>query len=76
MTRLELTEEAFSFVLAGGMFHAVPWLCDQLKLMLPSLAPNSRTIRLEAEPALGAVRLAIAELHGGATIPVYRPNVT
>ena len=76
MTRLELTDENFSFVLAGGMFHAVPWLCDQLKLMLPSLAPNSRTMRLEAEPALGAVRLAIAELRGGATIPVYRPNVT
>ena len=76
MTRLELTEEVFSFVLAGGMFHAVPWLCDQLKLMLPALAPKSRTIRLEAEPALGAVRLAIAELRGGATIPVYRPNVT
>jgi N-acetylglucosamine kinase len=76
MTSLDLTEETFSFVLAGGMFHAVPWLCDQLKLMLPSLAPHSRTIRLEAEPALGAVRLAIAELHGGATIPVYRPNVT
>jgi len=76
MTSLELTEETFSFVLAGGMFHAVPWLCDQLTLMLPSLAPNSRTIRLEAEPALGAVRLAIAELHGGATIPVYRPSIT
>ena len=76
MTRLELTEAEFTFVLAGGMFHAVPWLCDQLKLMLPALAPNSQTIRLEAEPALGAVRLAIAELQGGATLPVYRPNIT
>jgi hypothetical protein len=73
---LSLTEAEFSFVLAGGMFHAVPWLCEQMKLMLPALAPNSQTIRLEAEPALGAVRLALAELRGGAKIPVYRPNLT
>jgi len=76
MTRLELSDAEFSFVLSGGMFHAVPWLCDQLKLMLPALAPNSRTLRLEEEPALGAVRLALAELKGGARIPVYRANIT
>ncbi len=76
MSRLELADADFAFVLAGGMFHAVPWLCDQLKLMLPALAPNSQILRLEAEPALGAVRLALAELGGGANIPIYRPNVT
>ena len=76
MTRLELIDAEFSFVLAGGMFRAVPWLCDHLTLLLPALAPHSQTIRLEVEPALGAVRLAIAELRGGAAIPVYRPNVT
>jgi hypothetical protein len=58
------------------MFHAVPWLCDQLKLLLPALAPRSYTVRLETEPALGAVQLALAELRGGAAIPAYRPNVT
>jgi N-acetylglucosamine kinase-like BadF-type ATPase len=76
MARLDLREEAFAFVLSGGMFHAVPWLCDQLKLLLPSLAPRSRTLRLETEPAMGAVQLAIAELHGGASVPTYRANVT
>ncbi len=76
MSRLELADADFAFVLAGGMFHAVPWLCDQLKLMLPALAPNSQILRLEAEPALGAVRLALAELGGGANIPIYRANVT
>jgi N-acetylglucosamine kinase-like BadF-type ATPase len=76
MTRLSLKDTPFSFVLAGGMFHAVPWLCDQLKLLLPSLAAHSRTIRLETDPATGAVQLAIAELHGGARIPAYRPNAT
>jgi N-acetylglucosamine kinase-like BadF-type ATPase len=73
MKRLEMDRESFSFVLAGGMFHAVPWLCDQLKVLLPSLATNSRTIRLEEDPALGAVQLALAFARGRAKIPDYRP---
>jgi N-acetylglucosamine kinase len=76
MARLNLKDAPFTFVLAGGIFHGVPWLCDQLQLMLPSLAPQSRTIRLEAEPAMGAVQLALAELRGGARVPTYRPNAT
>ncbi len=76
MTRLELTDKGFTFVLAGGMFHAVPWLCDQMQLLLPALAHQSRIMRLEDEPALGAVKLAVAELHGGAKVPVYRANIT
>ncbi len=75
-TRLGLDDDEFSFVLAGGMFRAVPWLGDQLTLMLPALAPRSRIIRLASEPALGAVRLALDELRGGARIPSYRPNLT
>jgi N-acetylglucosamine kinase-like BadF-type ATPase len=75
MMRLELTDKAFTFVLAGGMFRAVPWLCDQMRLLLPALAPLSHVMHLEEEPALGAVRLAIAELHGGAHVPVYRTNI-
>jgi hypothetical protein len=67
-----MERESFSFVLAGGMFHAVPSLCDQLKLLLRSLAPNSRTIRLNEDPALGAVQLALAVAHGRAKIPAYR----
>ena len=76
MNRLELGDKAFTFVLAGGMFRAVPWLCDQMQLLLPGLARESRVMRLEQEPALGAVRLALAELRGGAKLPVYRPNAT
>lgn len=75
MTRLELTDTPFTFVLAGGMFHAVPWLCDHMQLQLPALAHHSRVIRLDEEPALGAVRLALADARGGATLPVYRPNI-
>jgi N-acetylglucosamine kinase-like BadF-type ATPase len=73
MRRLEMERESFSFVLAGGMFHALPWLCNQVKNLLPSLAPQSRTIRLEQEPALGAVQLAVAVAQGRAKIPAYRP---
>jgi hypothetical protein len=29
-------------------------------------------MHLEAEPALGAVRLALAEIKGGARLPVYQ----
>jgi hypothetical protein len=76
MARLELSERPFTFVLAGGMFHALPWLCDQLELLLPALAHQSRVMRLNNQPALGAVRLAIAEMNGGARLPVYRPNAT
>jgi len=76
MNRLELTDQPFTFVLSGGMFHAVPWLCDQMQLQLPALARQSTVMRLSEPPALGAVRLALGELHGGAKLPVYRPNLT
>jgi N-acetylglucosamine kinase-like BadF-type ATPase len=70
--QLELIDEEFSFVLAGGMFKAVPWLREEVTRMLPTIAPRSRTIPLDVEPALGAVRLALAEIHGGARIPTYK----
>jgi len=74
MKRLEMERDSFSFVLAGGMFHAVPWLCDQLKTLLPAIAKDSRTIRLEKDPAVGAVQLALGIAQGRAKIPAYRPN--
>jgi N-acetylglucosamine kinase-like BadF-type ATPase len=73
--RLEMESESFSCVLAGGMFRAVPWLCDRMKRLLPSVAPHSRAILLEEEPALGAVQLALALAQGRARIPAYRPNL-
>jgi N-acetylglucosamine kinase-like BadF-type ATPase len=69
--RLGMTNDEFTYVLAGGMFHAVPWLREQLTRLLPTIAHRSRTYHLEAEPALGAVRLALAEARGGASVPVY-----
>jgi N-acetylglucosamine kinase-like BadF-type ATPase len=70
--RLRMTDDSFNFVLSGGMFQALPWLRQQLMRLLPGVAQRSRTIHLEAEPALGAVRLALAEMKGGARLPVYQ----
>lgn len=69
--RLDLRDEAVPFVLAGGVFSGVPWLCDELHRRLPGIAPRGLVSRLSVEPALGAVRLALAEARGGARIPAY-----
>jgi N-acetylglucosamine kinase-like BadF-type ATPase len=69
--RLEIAGSEFPFVLAGGMFRAVPWLEEELGRRLPLASPRSRTILLGVEPASGAVRLALAEAHGGYSVPIY-----
>ena len=69
--RLAIREEAFDFLLAGGVFQGVPWLAEELHRRLPAIAAQAGVRRLTAEPALGAVRLALAEARGGAQIPRY-----
>jgi N-acetylglucosamine kinase-like BadF-type ATPase len=70
--RLDMQDEAFVFVLAGGVFRVVPSLVDALTHRLVAVAPRSKVQRLDREPASGAVRLAIAEAHGGAQLPRYK----
>jgi N-acetylglucosamine kinase-like BadF-type ATPase len=70
--RLELVGRPFVFILAGGIFKAVPWLQDELSRRLPLTAPGSTVRALEGEPASGAVRLALQEASGQAAIPRYR----
>ncbi len=70
--RLELMADSFSFILSGGIFRAVPWLGQELARRLPTAAPRSLVIRLDREPAEGAVTLALQEARGGARIPVYK----
>ena len=72
--RLEIVGSEFPFVLAGGIFRAVPWLEEELSRRLPLASPRSRTIVLDVEPALGAVRLAIADARGAYTVPAYRAD--
>jgi N-acetylglucosamine kinase-like BadF-type ATPase len=70
--RLEMRGEAFGYHLAGSVFRLVPWLVAELSRRLPEVAPRSTVQLLEGEPAMGAVRLAIAEARGGARIPRYK----
>jgi N-acetylglucosamine kinase-like BadF-type ATPase len=69
--RLDMQDDPFVFVLAGGVFRVVPSLVDALTRRLVAIAPRSRVQRLDREPASGAVRLALAEARGGARVPRY-----
>jgi N-acetylglucosamine kinase-like BadF-type ATPase len=69
--QLRMRDESFEFVLAGGVFGGVPWLADELTRRLPEVAPRATVRQLAVEPAMGAVRLALAEARGGARIPSY-----
>ena len=71
IARLDLDAEPFVCVFAGGIFQAVPWLGDELHARLVAASPRCRVVRLAVEPAMGAVRLALDELHGGALLPAY-----
>ncbi|HEX7136477.1 MAG TPA: BadF/BadG/BcrA/BcrD ATPase family protein [Vicinamibacterales bacterium] len=71
-SRLEMRGEAFTFHLAGSVFRLVPWLVAELSRRLAEVAPRSAVATLDAEPAMGAVRLALAEARGGAHIPRYK----
>jgi N-acetylglucosamine kinase-like BadF-type ATPase len=70
-THLQMQDDSFVFVLAGGMFRVVPRLAARLTECLAPVAPAARAQVLQIEPAVGAVRLALAEARGGALLPVY-----
>ncbi len=70
--RLELIGQAFVFILAGGIFRAVPWLQQELERRLPVASPGSRVRMLDREPAHGAVALALQEAQGRAVVPAYK----
>jgi N-acetylglucosamine kinase-like BadF-type ATPase len=72
--RLDLVGSEFPFVLAGGIFRAVPWLEEELARRLPLASPRSRTMLLNVEPAGGAVRLALADARGSYTVPGYKAD--
>ncbi len=70
--RLGMDDAPFPFILAGGIFRAVPWLRDEMQRRLPLAVPNSTARLLDREPAAGAVSFAIQEAKGGARIPRYQ----
>jgi N-acetylglucosamine kinase-like BadF-type ATPase len=69
--RLGMRGAVFPLVLAGGIFRGVPALRARVLERLPDVAPRSQPRLLSEEPAVGAVRLALAEARGGARLPVY-----
>jgi N-acetylglucosamine kinase-like BadF-type ATPase len=71
VTRLDMRGEVFPTILAGGIFKAVPWLAGEVMGLVSEVAPRSTPRVLDVEPAAGAVRLAVAEAHGGAKLPAY-----
>jgi N-acetylglucosamine kinase-like BadF-type ATPase len=70
--RLAMQHEIFTLVLSGGIFRAVPLLAQEVTQRLPSVTPRARIQPLDREPAIGAVRLALAEARGGARVPAYK----
>ena len=71
IARLEMRGNAFPTVLAGGIFRGIPWLVDDITNRLSEIAPRSWVRPLDVEPAIGAVRLAIAAVHGSFAHPTY-----
>jgi N-acetylglucosamine kinase-like BadF-type ATPase len=72
VSRLGLHETPFAFVLAGGVLEGVPRLAAGVEAHLRELAPHGRIVRLDREPALGAVALACAAARDELHLPSYK----
>ena len=71
ISRLEMRGEQFPILLAGGMLKRSEWLAAEVERRMAEVAPRSEVRPLTHEPALGAVRLALAEASGGVRVPPY-----
>ena len=69
--RLEMRGEQFPILLAGGMLKESAWLASEVRRRMAEVAPRSTVALLAEEPAVGAVRLAIAQASGVARVPPY-----
>jgi N-acetylglucosamine kinase-like BadF-type ATPase len=75
VSRLEMRGDLFPTFLSGGMFRSIPWLAAEVTSRLRELAPRTSAALLTAEPATGALALAMAEAAGRARVPVYVDSV-
>jgi N-acetylglucosamine kinase-like BadF-type ATPase len=69
--KLEMRGAQFPLVLSGGAFRVVTSLLADLTSRVAEVVPRGQPRLLDVEPAMGAVRLAVAEARGGARIPTY-----
>jgi hypothetical protein len=53
------------------MFRGLPWLVSDVMRRLAEIAPRATVSKLEVEPAVGAVRLALREAREGVRVPPY-----
>jgi N-acetylglucosamine kinase-like BadF-type ATPase len=71
ISQLDMRGEQFPILLAGGMLKESVWLSGDVRRRLAEVAPRAMVGPLTEQPAVGAVRLALAEAHGGARVPSY-----
>jgi N-acetylglucosamine kinase-like BadF-type ATPase len=71
ISRLDMRGEPFPILLAGGLLTQSVWLAAEVRRRMAEVAPRATVAPLTSEPALGAVRLAIAEARGGVRVPPY-----
>ncbi len=71
IARLGMRGDTFPTVLAGGIFRGIPFLVEDVTARLSEIAPRSTVTPLQVEPAVGAVRLALAAAHGDVQVPAY-----
>lgn len=71
ISRLEMRGEQFPILLSGGMLKDGGWLAGEVGRRMAEIAPRSTVQPLTEEPAVGAVRLALAEAQGGVRVPRY-----
>jgi N-acetylglucosamine kinase-like BadF-type ATPase len=71
IARLGMRGDVFRVVLSGGIFRALPSLAIDVTERLSEVAPRAEAHVLTVEPAVGAVRLALAAARGGVVVPSY-----
>ena len=72
ITRLEMRGEQFPILLAGGMLKRKRLARRRSRAAAWPRSRRAAIVRpLTEEPALGAVRLALAEARGGVRVPPY-----
>ena len=75
IARLDMRGEQFPILLSGGMIRGARWLAGEVTSRLAEVAPRSTVAALDGDPAMGAVRLALAEARGGVRVPPYLDTV-
>jgi N-acetylglucosamine kinase-like BadF-type ATPase len=71
IARLDMRGRQFPICLSGGMLKGATWLAGEVTARLAEVAPRGLVAPLDLEPAIGAVRLALAEARGGIRVPPY-----